>query len=343
MTIGVIDIFCGIGGFTYGLRQAGLNVVAGIDSDASCEYAYTHNNNALFICRNVERVKSEDIVRLLEGYDIRVLAGCAPCQPFSHHQKDKKNREKHKDWRLLYQFARLIREAKPDIVAMENVPELENERVFEDYVKTLEDAHYYVDYQTICAADYGVPQRRRRLILLASVFKPIKLIEKMHESRVTVRDTIFDLPEIRAGEKNNADRLHVANALSEKNLKRIRCSVPGGTWRDWPEELVADCHKGETGKSYPSVYGRMRWDELSPTITTQFTCFGTGRFGHPCQDRALTLREGALIQTFPGTYSFVPEDREVLIKIVARQIGNALPPRLGEVIGISIRRHLDNA
>jgi DNA (cytosine-5)-methyltransferase 1 len=342
MTIGVVDIFCGIGGFTYGLQQAGLSVVAGIDSDASCEYAYELNNNALFICRNVEKFKGRDIIRLLDGYDVKMLVGCAPCQPFSHHQKDKKNREKHKDWRLLYQYARLIRETKPDVVAMENVPELENERVFADFIKTLEDEHYFVNYQIVSAADYGVPQRRRRLILLASVFKPIKLIEKTHEKYVTVRDTIYGLPEIEAGVKNSDDRLHVANALSEKNLKRIRCSVPGGTWRDWPEELVANCHKGKTGRTYPSVYGRMKWDDLSPTITTQFTCFGTGRFGHPCQDRALTLREGALIQTFPMAYSFVPDDREVLIKIVARQIGNALPPRLAEIIGISIQRHLNN-
>jgi DNA (cytosine-5)-methyltransferase 1 len=340
MTIGVIDIFCGIGGLTFGLQKAGLKVVAGIDVDVSCEYAYTYNNETSFICRNIEKIRGADLKRMMDGYDIKVLVGCAPCQPFSQHQKDKQNREKHKDWRLLYQFARLISEVKPDIVSMENVPELENERVFEDFIKTLEDGHYFVNYQIVNAADYGVPQRRRRLILLASAFRPIQLIEKTHNKYVTVRDTIYGLPEVRAGERNTDDRLHVANALSETNLKRIRCSVPGGTWRDWPEELILDCHKGKAGKSYPSVYGRMSWDELSSTITTQFTCFGTGRFGHPCQDRALTLREGALIQTFPRTYSFVPEYKEVMIKVIARQIGNALPPRLGEVIGISIRRHL---
>ena len=276
---------------------------------------------------------------MLRGYDVKILAGCAPCQPFSRHQKDKHNREKHKDWKLLYQFARLVKEAKPHIVSMENVPELEEEQVFKDFVKTLEDENYKVTYKVVNAADYGVPQRRKRLLLLASKRKKIKFIEPTHETVVTVREVIGDLPRIGAGEENNIDNLHIAPKLSEKNLERIRHSIPGGTWRDWPENLVLECHKKDTGKSYPSVYGRMQWDDVAPTITTQFTGYGTGRFGHPVQDRALTLREGAMLQTFPENYSFVPEGEEVVLKNVARHIGNAVPPRLGEVIGLSIKEH----
>lgn len=337
MTYGVVDLFCGVGGLTCGLEKAGLNVVAGYDLDATCEYTYSHNNNAQFIHKNIDEVAGIDIKRLLRGYDVKILAGCAPCQPFSSHQKDKYNRKKHKDWKLLYQFARLVKEAKPHIVSMENVPELENEQVFKDFVKTLEEEKYHVTYKVVNAADYGVPQRRKRLLLLASKRKKIKFIEPTHTTAVTVRDVIGNLPEIGAGEENNNDNLHIASALSDKNLERIRHSVPGGTWRDWPEDLILDCHKKDTGKSYSSVYGRMQWDDVAPTITTQFTGYGTGRFGHPTQDRALTLREGAMLQTFPENYSFVPDGEEVVLKIVARHIGNAVPPRLGEVIGLSIK------
>ena len=340
MATGVIDLFCGIGGLTCGLRKAGLRVVAGIDSDISCGYAFSSNNNSIFIGRSIEGICGREISRLLDGYDRKVLVGCAPCQPFSSYQKDKNNRAKHKDWRLLYHFARLVKIVKPDIVSIENVPQLKNEKVFFDFINILHNLHYFIDYKIIQATDYGVPQRRRRLILLASTIKPIHIIKKTHEEYVTVRDTIYCLPKIGAGEKNMDDPLHVAYALSKKNLERIKCSIPGGTWRDWPEDLVLKCHKKKSGSTYPSVYGRMSWDKVSPTITTQFTCYGTGRFGHPSQNRALTLREGALLQTFPKDYAFVPGNRDVIIKIVARQIGNALPPRLGEVIGISIQNHL---
>jgi len=150
---------------------------------------------------------------------------------------------------------------------------------------------------------------------------------------------MFGLSHIGAGETNNRDKLHVASSLSKINLERIRYSIPGGTWRDWPEELILNCHKKKTGRSYSSVYGRMQWDDVAPTITTQFIGYGTGRFGHPEQDRALTLREGAMLQTFPVNYSFVPEGEEVILKIIARHIGNAVPPRLGEIIGLSIKKH----
>lgn len=341
MTYGVVDLFCGVGGLTCGLEKAGLDVVAGYDLDSSCEYTYTHNNKAIFINRNVEEISGKEIKRLLRGYDIKVLAGCAPCQPFSRHQKDKKNRKKHKDWKLLYQFGRLVQEVKPHIVSMENVPELEKEQVFKDFVKILEDLKYNVTYKVINAANYGVPQRRKRLLLLASKIKKISFINPTHTEPVTVRQTIGNLQPIAAGETNENDNLHVTATLSELNLKRIQHSVPGGTWRDWPDNLVLECHKKASGQSYSSVYGRMCWDDVAPTITTQFIGYGTGRFGHPEQDRALTLREGAMIQTFPRNYSFVPQGDEVILKNVARHIGNAVPPRLGEIIGLSIREHCE--
>ncbi len=336
MKYGAIDLFCGVGGLTCGLEKSGISVVAGFDLDKTCEYSYTYNNNAKFINKNIEDVTAKEIDELFTGYDIKILAGCAPCQPFSMHQKDKHNRKKHKDWSLLYQFGRLINELKPDIVSMENVPELVKETVFNDFLDILKNCNYEINYKIINAADYGVPQRRKRLLLIASRDMKIEFITPTHTRPVTVRDAIYKLPKISAGEKNDDDSLHTTSALSKKNLQRIQHSIPGGTWRDWPKDLILDCHKKETGHSYSSVYGRMKWDEVSPTITTQFTGYGTGRFGHPEQDRALTLREGSILQTFPNSYSFVPKDGKVILKNIARQIGNAVPPRLGEIIGLSI-------
>lgn len=340
LTFGVVDLFCGVGGLTCGLRKAGLDVVAGYDLDATCEYSYSFNNHSLFINKNIEDVSGKEIKSLLKGYEVKVLAGCAPCQPFSRHQKDKKDRSKHKDWKLLYQFARLVEEARPHIVSMENVPELEKEKVFWDFVDTLERKKYKVTYKVVNAADYGVPQRRKRLLLLASKRKKITFIEPTHQERpVTVRDVIGNLPPIDAGENNVNDRLHITSRLSDTNIQRIQHSIPGGSWRDWPEELLLQCHKKERGQTYTSVYGRMSWDDVAPTITTQFTGYGTGRFGHPEQDRALTLREGAIIQTFPRDYAFLRPNEKLVIKDVSRQIGNAVPPRLGEIIGFSIIQH----
>ena len=341
MTYGVVDLFCGVGGLTCGLEKAGLNVVAGYDLDASCEYTYTHNNGAIFINKNVEDITGKEIRKLLRGYDVKILAGCAPCQPFSRHQKDKKNRKKHKDWKLLYQFGRLVEEVRPHIVSMENVPELADEQVFKDFVKVLENLKYNVTYKVVNAADYGVPQRRKRLLLLASKIKKITFIGPTHQKPVTVRQVIGNLPPVEAGAENDSDNLHITSSLSDVNMQRIQHSIPGGTWRNWPDELILKCHKKISGQTYSSVYGRMRWDDVAPTITTQFTGYGTGRFGHPEQDRALTLREGAMLQTFPPNYSCVPQGEKVILKNVSRHIGNAVPPRLGEVIGLSIKTHCE--
>lgn len=341
MEIKAVDLFCGVGGLTFGLQKAGIPVIGGIDIDGSCEYAYTRNNHCQFIKENIEEVTGKEIKALLRGADIKILVGCAPCQPFSSHQKDKKHRSRHKDWKLLYHFSRLVKEARPHIVSMENVPEIKNETVFDDFVNTLKSEGYTVNYQIVNVADYGVPQRRKRLILLASRRKKeVVLLPPTHQTYVTVKDAIGMLPRISAGEENNIDPLHIAPALSEKNMQRIQHSVPGGTWRDWPDALKLKCHQTEKGKSYASVYGRMRWDELSPTITTQFIGYGTGRFGHPEQDRALTLREGAILQSFPPDYQFVPQGEVIQIRKIARHIGNAVPPRLGEIIGQSIMSSL---
>lgn len=225
---------------------------------------------------------------------------------------------------------------------MENVPRLAKQAVFEDFIQKLQSLNYHVTYKVIFCPDYGMPQSRSRLVLLASQLGPIKLIEPTHTSKnyVVVKDVIGHLPPVEAGQSHPNDRLHCASRMSELNLKRIQASKPGGTWHDWPAELVAKCHKKESGSTYSSVYGRMSWDKVGATITTQCIGFGNGRFGHPEQDRALTLREAAILQTFPDHYEFWPSEVKLDMRPIAKMIGNAVPVRLGEVVGESILLHL---
>ena len=201
---------------------------------------------------------------------------------------------------------------------------------------------YQVWCEVVDCADYGLPQRRRRTVLLASRHGFIRLHAPRSATLKTVEDALKGLPRLQQGHSNRVDALHTASGLSPLNLARIRASKPGGTWRDWPKELVAECHRKRTGKTYPGVYGRMKWNEPAPTLTTQFYGFGNGRFGHPSQSRGLSLREGAILQGFPNDYSFVPEGEPIHFKVLGRLIGNAVPVDLGRVIGESILEHLRN-
>ncbi|PAT02740.1 DNA (cytosine-5-)-methyltransferase [Candidatus Izimaplasma bacterium ZiA1] len=344
--IKAIDLFCGVGGITHGFIKAGIDVVAGVDIDKTCKFAYEYNNinsdgtHAVFLTSSVSEVSSEELDEYLVGAEIKIIAGCAPCQPFSRHQKDKNNRSDHEKWGLLYDFLHHINNIKPDVVSMENVPALIEEKVFYDFVETLENLNYKISFIITNSEEYGVPQRRRRLLLLASKLGEINFIKPTHaDNSVTVRDIIGNLPSLVAGEQHEKDFLHRCANLSELNLKRIKQSVPGGSWKDWDVELLPECYKRITGSTYTSVYGRMEWDKVSPTLTTQFGMYGTGRFGHPVQNRALSIREGALIQTFPLDYKFINE-RKYSKTAVSRQIGNAVPVRLGEIIARSILEHI---
>lgn len=335
-----IDLFCGVGGLTHGLENAGIEVRLGIDIDPACCYPYETNNRAKFLPKSVDEIKAEDMLSVFPEKGIRLIAGCAPCQTFSRYNQ--KADPSDGRWFLLRHFSRLIEGVSPDLVTMENVPGLVKREVFKEFVEGLEGKDYHVHYDIVNCADYGVPQHRDRLVLLASKLGEIRIPEpsEFGEAPQTVRDAIEDLPPLAAGSVYDDDPLHQASSLSAMNLRRIRKSKPGGTWRDWPKELVADCHRKATGKTYPSVYGRMAWDEPGPTITTQFFGFGNGRFGHPVQDRALSLREGAILQTFPPDYEFVSSGGSIWKKQIGRLIGNAVPVKLGEMIGLAFLEHV---
>lgn len=337
----VVDLFCGIGGLTHGLIKEGFQVSAGYDIDPSCKYPYESNNESEFLCEDICNLNSSNLNKKFENSKIKVLVGCAPCQPFSTYSFKSKDKEK---WRLLYEFSRLIKEVQPDIVSMENVPRLakfDKEPVFPDFIKELEDNGYFVSYKIVNCANYGVPQFRKRLVLMASKFGFIDLIPETHDkiNFETVRKAIEGLPKLRDGEFDKIDVLHNAAKLSEINLKRIRQSIQGGTWHDWDEELRLECHKKSSGKNYVSVYGRMSWDLPAPTMTTHCTGLGNGRFGHPEQDRAITLREAAILQSFPKNYKFIKKGDSFKKRTISKHIGNAVPVKLGQVIGRSIKVH----
>ncbi|MDX2031520.1 MAG: DNA cytosine methyltransferase [Blastocatellia bacterium] len=340
--ISAVDLFCGAGGLTHGFQLEGINVRAGVDSDPVCEYPFEHNNNAVFLEIDAHDITAKDLLPFFLEGECKLLAGCAPCQPFSTYSQGHRN-DDDEEWMLLYEFGRLVKGIRPQVVTMENVTKLVKHPVFADFIRMLKKSGYLVTHYEVECAHYGVPQNRERLVLFASMYGEIEIEKPSHDESnfVTVRDTIGGLKRIAAGEVSKSDPLHRASNLSEINMKRIQASRPGGTWRDWDKDLLTKCHKKKSGKTYPSVYGRMEWDKPAPTITTQCHGYGNGRFGHPEQDRAISLREAALIQTFPENYSFTPSEGEVHFSTIGRLIGNAVPVRLARMIARSILSHVE--
>ncbi len=339
--INCIDLFCGLGGLTHGLIRGGIKVVAGIDIDPQCRFPYESNNNAIFIEQDVSFLSASQLTNIFGDAKLRLLAGCAPCQPFSTYSRKGRQERLDSKWVLVSDFGRLVRETQPEFVTMENVPQLSEHEVFKDFLKELEG--YSIDWSIVDCAQYGVPQTRKRLVLLASRFGSVELVPPIfsRQSCTTVREAISHLPALAAGCSDPNDALHAASSLSDLNLRRIRASKPGGTWHDWDTSLLAECHRKKSGQTYPSVYGRMKWDAPAPTITTQCFGYGNGRFGHPEQDRAISLREAAILQTFPENYSFLAPGERVCFSKLGRLIGNAVPVEIGQLVAQSLLHHLD--
>ena len=337
----MVDLFCGAGGLSYGFKMESFRLAAGIDIDETCRYPYVTNNKAPFLRKDVGTLIPSEVENLFLPGGKRVLVGCAPCQPFSTYNQ--KNEDPN--WRLLQSFGNLIECIRPDVVSMENVPRLmtfKQGSTFRKFVNTLERADYHVVWDILYGPDFGLAQTRSRLVLLASHLGEISLPEPTHvKKHRTVKDEIGNLPHLKHGEVDARDVLHCASRLSPTNARRMAAAKPGGTWRDWDAALVADCHKVATGKGYSSVYGRMSWTAPAPTITTQFFGFGNGRFGHPEQDRGLSLREGALLQGFPRDYEFVSPGERVQFKKIGRLIGNAVPVNLAQAIARAVRVHIE--
>ena len=339
----VVDLFCGAGGLSHGFFLEGFHVQAGYDVDTECRHAFEANNSAEFRARDVGSLTKAELSALFSEGEPSILVGCAPCQPFSANNRRQRD---HPMWPLLKDFGCLVRETTPDVVSMENVPRLRSFNggaLFSEFRRLLEnELGYSVWCESVDCARYGVPQTRRRLVLLASRLGPLKLIQPTHKvpHLRTVHDAISHLPALAAGDRDPDDPMHCASRLSPTNLARIQASKPGGTWADWSQDLVGSCHRRATGSNYGSVYGRMSWDAPAPTITTRCNGYGNGRFGHPEQDRAISLREAALLQSFPETYRFFAPTDPVGIRAGARMIGNAVPVALGRAIAASVARTL---
>ena len=324
-----VDLFCGCGGVSEGLKQAGFSVVAAVDNSPICSKTYQMNHPEVsFFQENIEKLSPLRIKKLLGAKELDLLVVCAPCQPFSSLNKSEKIDPREV---LILQSIRYAKRLKPKHIFFENVPGLAKKSLILDSLRQgLNDIGYALSNPiSIDAADYEVPQRRVRCIMLASKTGKIYNVPNAitpKGNRITVRDTIAELPEAPL-KKNQKDYLHFSRKHTDITIKRLQhISHDGGSRSELPDDLVMECHKGlrkETIGSYSDVLGRMKWDDVSPTLTTGCTDVTKGRYAHPVYDRAITLREAALLQTFPRSYVFCGNPSQI-----AMQIGNAVPVKL---------------
>jgi len=336
-----IDFFCGGGGMTYGLRQAGINVIAGVDFDPQCKETYEVNNpNSIFIEANIQELPVEyfeNRFAINKNDDNLILIGCSPCQYYSIINTSREKSKKSKD--LLMDFKRFVDYYNPGYVLVENVPGLKTnaQSVLPIFLNFLKDKDYAIQEKVIDLSYYGVPQSRKRFSLIASrVNKDISL-PMPNEKRTLLKDFIgFDngFPPIPAGYKDFTPFKHTTSGLSKVNAERLsKTRKNGGSRLDWKDDIKIQlpCFVGHDD-SFVDTFGRMSWNKPAPTITTKFFSISNGRFAHPEEDRAISLREGSTLQTFPKTYIFKTES----IAATAKLIGNAVPTksarRLGEII-----------
>lgn len=345
-----VDFFCSGGGMSCGMQSSGIEILAGIDFDKNCEETYTANiKGAEFIHANVFELKETDLeskLSLKKHDDDLVLIGCSPCQFWSIINTDRKKSKQSKD--LLKEFRRFVEYFMPGYVVVENVPGVlsrKEESGLGEFVEWFEKNHYSVHFDIHEVSEYGVPQHRKRFTLIANRVTQKKLEPiKKEGKKLTVRDTIGEhngFPKVAAGNRDSSDFLHVVAGLKEINLRRLALTKhDGGTRMSYVdnEDLAPDCHKGDK-ENFKDVYGRMFWDKPSPTITTKFFSFSNGRFGHPEEDRAISIREGAVLQSFPKDYIF----KMTSIANTARMIGNAVPPKYAEAIAKAIIQNHSNA
>lgn len=337
-----IDLFSGGGGLTVGLKRSGFKMVAAVelDSDAYATYKANHPEVTAFK-KDIRTIKGGSLLSLSPTGSIDLLAGCPPCQGFcsltaKYHKEDLRNE-------LVYEMSRLVREINPRAVMLENVPGLvkKGKTIFNKFLKELADLGYLANWEVLQVANYGVPQRRRRLVLIAGKGFKIELPKPTHSWRGrkglatwrTIRDVISGLPPAVTLEKARSIgspktfNWHVVRTLSPLNVERLKKAKEGESWKSLPLELRPECHKKEdTG--FGNVYGRLDWKCSSVTITGGCTTLSKGRFGHPEDLRTISVREAALIQTFPMDYIIDTEYMEKACNIV----GNALPCDFAEII-----------
>lgn len=336
----VIDFFCGCGGTSAGLEAAGMNVIAGIDNDPVALSTFKRNfPSAKAISRDVTKLSARELKAMLcEIERPLVVAACAPCQPFSKQNRVKQVKDERRD--LLGELHRFIRALKPDYIVVENVPGLQRvqEGPFFKFIELLRSLRYEFDFDVKDALSYGVPQTRKRLVLLAARRGAINLPRHTHgkskslQAYATVGETISSYPALEAGEKCDDVPNHEVARISALNAVRLMHTPPGGDRRDWPPHLLLNCHKRDVG--YTDTYGRLSADAPAKTLTTKCFSVSNGRFAHPTQNRGLSVREAAALQTFPDDFIF-----EGTLTQAARQVGNAVPVKFAAALGEAINAH----
>ena len=328
---------------SFGMMKAGIQVLAGIDNDLSCKETYEINNKpSKFLHEDIADLSPgtlSEILHIKKDDDELVFIGCSPCQFWSKINTDKTKSQKTAF--LLKEFQKFVDWFNPGFVVIENVPGLMSktkQTILPEFLSFLDSKRYSYDFDIINSKLHGVPQNRKRYLLVASrLVKNMTLPKPVEDKNLTVRNFIGEengFPKIKAGHKDPSAFIHSAAALSENNLKRMKKTRKDGGTRDgWKKdpELQIPAYEGKDN-IFKNVYGRLFWDQPASTITTRFNSFSNGRFGHPEQDRAISLREGATLQTFPKNYIFKASNQSA----IARQIGNAVPPALAEKVG----RHL---
>ena len=320
-----------------------MEIAVGIDRDVDAAATFQNNfPKARLLLADIADLSTSALAKLVPS-DPRpplLFAGCAPCQPFS--KQNRSRRDKDDDRRpLLLDFLRFIEHFKPELVFVENVPGLQRAdgAPFAPFIERLTQLGYFHAVGRVDAVKYGVPQRRLRLVLMASRLGPIEIPKPTHgrgtRHRIrTVRDAIAQLPPVAAGESHSRIANHQAANLSPLNLERIKATPKGGGRLDWPVRLQLTCHStGHDG--HTDVYGRLVWDHPASCLTTRCISLSNGRFGHPVQHRALTVREAACLQTFPRSFRF-----EGTLQSTARQVGNAVPVKLSEAFGLAFAEHV---
>jgi DNA (cytosine-5)-methyltransferase 1 len=349
-----IDLFAGCGGLSWGLREAGFTVRAAVEIDATAARTYGTNLKRTLVLENdVREVEVDELRAALGGRDLDLLAGCAPCQGFCSLTNKYARNDPRND--LLLDMGRLITALRPKAVLMENVPGVETrgKEVLSNFVEMLKGAGYVPEYRVVQMADYGIPQYRRRFVLLAGLGFAVPFPEATHSRDpkarkeehlrpwVTVRDALrratapARMSEA-AARGPRAFNWHVVRDIRAQTKARLRAAVPGKTWTEVDEKLRPECHQGDY-VGFTNVYGRMRWDRPSVTITSGCTTPAKGRFGHPDRRRTtISVREAATLQTFPPSFDFASDH----IDEVCTLIGNAVPPAFAAILGRAVRASL---
>jgi DNA (cytosine-5)-methyltransferase 1 len=344
-----IDVFAGGGGLTVGLKRSGFKVVGAVELERHAFSTYKSNHPEVHAFRqDVRTVKGELLSSLSPNGEIDLLAGCPPCQGFSSLTSKYDKVDPRND--LVMEMARLIVEIRPRAVMMENVPGLliRGKNLFEKFLDAIRSEGYVCDYRVLQVADYGVPQSRRRLVLLAGKgfqipipnpthsqnpkrglkpWRTIDMVIKKMPHPVELKDALAQSPQ--------AFNWHIVRTLSSQNKRRLEFARQGKSWSSIPKRLRPVCHQDRSA-GFSNVYGRMTWDQVAPTVTGGCTTFSKGRFGHPDEDRTISVREAALIQTFPADYIIDTPYMEYACNI----IGNALPCDFAEILAQSVHHEL---